>query len=137
TVAAAQTANAMHAFDKIREKGYERIGYAGSAWRLWTFGAGYLWAQATDFKTRSRLPPYLFEKKTGNQEAFAAWLRKTKPDAILTEQVVLPAMLAKAGYRVPEEIGLAALTVLDCPIDAGIYQNPEEIGRVAVLMLIS
>ena len=36
-----------------------------------------------------------------------------------------------------EKIGLAGVTVLDLPIDAGIYQNPEEIGRVATLVLIS
>jgi hypothetical protein len=46
-------------------------------------------------------------------------------------------MLEKAGYRVPEDIGLAATNVRDIPVDAGIDQNPEEIGRVTTLAVIS
>jgi LacI family transcriptional regulator len=38
---------------------------------------------------------------------------------------------------VPGDIGLAALSVLDCPVDAGIYQYPEEIGRVSALALVT
>jgi hypothetical protein len=38
---------------------------------------------------------------------------------------------------VPDDVGLAALSVLDGDADAGIYQNPEEIGRVALLFVIS
>jgi DNA-binding LacI/PurR family transcriptional regulator len=137
TVAAAQTANAMLAYDQIRAKGYERIGYAGVPWRVWTHGAGFLWAQATDWSLKSLVPPFFHTGAAGGQKKLEAWLRKTKPDAILTDLSELPAMLAKAGYRVPEDIGLAAVTVLDCKIDAGIYQNPEEIGRVAMLVLVS
>ena len=37
----------------------------------------------------------------------------------------------------PEDIGLAAFSVLDGNADAGIYQNSEEIGRAAVQLLIS
>ena len=46
-------------------------------------------------------------------------------------------MLEKAGYRVPEDIGLAATNVRDISVDAGIDQNPEEIGRVSTLAAIS
>ncbi len=63
--------------------------------------------------------------------------KKARPDAILTDHPQIPQMLAKAGRNVPEDIGLAATTVRDTPIDAGIDQNPEEIGRVATLVVIS
>jgi DNA-binding LacI/PurR family transcriptional regulator len=49
-------------------------------------------------------------------------------------------MLQKAGYRVPEDIGLASTTILETGeplIDAGLDQNSEEIGRVAVLVVLS
>jgi DNA-binding LacI/PurR family transcriptional regulator len=46
-------------------------------------------------------------------------------------------MLITAGYRVPEDMGLAACSVLDGNADAGIYQKPEEIGRAAMELLIS
>jgi hypothetical protein len=38
---------------------------------------------------------------------------------------------------VPEDIGLASLNLHDSPLRAGIDQYPEEIGRVAVLVLNS
>jgi hypothetical protein len=46
-------------------------------------------------------------------------------------------MIAVAGYRVPDDIGLATTTVLDTPIDAGIDQNSREVGRTAMLAAIS
>jgi DNA-binding LacI/PurR family transcriptional regulator len=46
-------------------------------------------------------------------------------------------MLEKLGYRVPEDIGLAATSILDGNADAGIDQNSEEIGRAAFETLLS
>lgn len=69
--------------------------------------------------------------------AFREWIHTHTPDAILTDYPGLQEMITELELKVPDDIGLAAMTVLDCPIDTGIYQNPEEIGRVAVLMLQS
>ena len=65
------------------------------------------------------------------------WLKREKPDAILSEHPRMYDLLTKCGLRVPEDIGLATTTVLDGNADAGIDQHPEEIGRVAVLQLLS
>lgn len=46
-------------------------------------------------------------------------------------------LLKRAGRRVPEDVGLAAESVLDGNADAGIFQHPEEIGRVAVVVAMS
>jgi LacI family transcriptional regulator len=70
-------------------------------------------------------------------EHLVSWLERWKPDAILTEQAAVLPLLKKAGRRVPKDVGVAGLNVLDLPYDAGIYQNPEEIGRVATLVAIS
>jgi LacI family transcriptional regulator len=56
---------------------------------------------------------------------------------VLTVVGEVKTMLHDCGVRVPEDTGLASLNVLDSQIDAGINQNAEEIGRVAVLTLIS
>ena len=135
-----QAMNTILAFDSARAKGYKRIGFVGNRWRGWMFGAGFLWAQQTDHLTYESLPPFLFEDNCNSDEteqALAAWLEKTKPDAILTERPELMKMLEKAGHRVPEDIGVATLSMLDCPIAAGINQNPAEIGRIAILLLVS
>lgn len=137
-ITSAQAANTILSFDKMRERGYERIAFVGEAVRFRMFGAGFYWAQL-DVPNRLRLTPFLFpEAKVSQvQKAFEAWLKRTKPEAILTDVREVPHMLERAGYRVPEDIGVAATTVWDIPVDAGIDQNPEEIGRVAVLVLIS
>jgi LacI family transcriptional regulator len=138
-VTSAQATNTMLAFDKMRERGYTRIGFAGYWDKSRMFGAGFLWSQH-DPSLLSRVPPFLFSKETpelNQQRQFEQWLKKAKPDAILTDSLAVPVMLEKAGYRVPEDIGLAATNVRDMPVDAGIDQNPEEIGRVSTLAVIS
>lgn len=135
-VTSAQAANAMIAFDRMRERGYQRIAYAGVWARRYMFGAGFHWAQR-GFPGEEHLPPFLVSDDTVPQKAFAAWLKKTKPDALLLDDPRIPLMLKKAGYRVPEDIAFASMTAGNLPFEAGIDQNSEEIGRVAVLVIIS
>ncbi len=133
-----QVQNAMLAFGKIRERGYRRVGFVGLKWLPRAFGAGVRWRQLWE-EPEARVPVCLFSPadRVGNQQLLRAWFDEHRPDAILTDIPELPEMLAEFGVRAPEDIGLAAMTVLDCPIDAGIHQNPEEIGRVGVLVLAS
>jgi LacI family transcriptional regulator len=138
-VTADQFNNTILAFEKIRALSYERIGFVGAPTTTpRQFGAGFLWAQ-TELPERLRLPPLFLESNdaAANVRPLSKWLKETRPDAILTEIKNLPHLLSSAGCRVPQDIGLAATTVLDCPISAGIHQNPEEIGRIAVLQLVS
>jgi len=64
-------------------------------------------------------------------------MRENQPDAILTDFPTLHDLLESCGFRVPQDVGLAVESVLDGNADAGIYQNPEEIGRVAFFTLLS
>ncbi len=128
------------AYENIRKHGYERIGQVTTAavGKKLRFVVGYQFAQSQD-PASLRLPPLLFPgwPIEESQPKLVAWLKKTKPDAILTDQAPLRGMLSRAGYRVPEDVGLAATSVVDGYADAGIYQNSDEIGRAAVQMLIS
>ena len=140
-VTSSQAANAALAFRKIMEKGYERIGYVGHRTLSSAFLGGYLQAQTVQLSERRRhLPPLLFREDhvadSESLERLLPWLDKWKPDAILTECDISP-LLKKAGLHVPNRIGLAGLNILDLPFDAGVYQNFEEIGRVATLVVIS
>jgi DNA-binding LacI/PurR family transcriptional regulator len=68
-----------------------------------------------------------------------AWMRREKPDVIITPSAeVLKGTLEEAGCRVPHDIGLALLA---CPRpgdpNAGVFQNGELIGALAVDALIS
>jgi LacI family transcriptional regulator len=135
-----QVGNTMLACAEIRKRGYRRIGFIDSEgavpWML--FEAGYLVAQAT-LESGIKLPMLTITKgaKEAQINKLTAWIKKHRPDAILTDVAAVRGMLPQAGYRVPEDIGLVAQSVLDGNADAGIYQNPEEIGRVAFLVVMS
>ncbi|MDF7801929.1 LacI family DNA-binding transcriptional regulator [Pontiellaceae bacterium B1224] len=138
-VTTAQMQNTILAFNKIHEKGYQRIGFAGMYMDGQTMGAGFLWAQQQVPQNR-RLPPFLV-KRIGPSSSWKndlkIWLDNYRPDAILTYFAVIPEMLNELGYRVPEDIAVAATSVIDTAIDAGIDENAVEIGRAGVLALTS
>lgn len=139
SVTADQAANGLLAFNTMLSRGYRRIGFVGYHKTTWLAGAGFLWAQ-TQMPTGERLPPFLCqegEKAERSMRSLEAWMRHHKPDAIVTDVAGLRSLVTRIGYRVPEEVGLASLSIRDCPINAGIDQHPEEIGRVALRTLIS
>jgi LacI family transcriptional regulator len=142
-VAGAQLSNADMAVRKISQLGYRRIGYVTydfGATAAWTrFHAGFLLAQ-NEIPLSPQIPVLYLPSPDSNpdaQPALADWLKKYRPDAILSDIAYLRKMIETAGYRVPEDIGYASTSVLDGDSNAGIDQNPEAIGRMAVLMLIS
>src|SRR4051812_12771460 len=67
------------------------------------------------------------------------WLKREKPDVIITPSAsVLRETLEKAGWKIPDDIGLALLA---CPqlgdACSGVYQNGRMIGALAADTLIS
>lgn len=134
------------AIKKIHEYGYRRIGFTVNEefnQRLGgVFLSGYYYAQ-TLLKLKPALPPLLTVLKFRDPDRMAKqkaplqqWLARHKPDAVLTGDVETPDMIRELGYRIPQDIAVAGTTVLDIPIDAGIDQCPEAIGRIAVEMLV-
>ena len=139
-VTADQLYDSLLAYENIWKKGYKRIGLVTTAFggKRLRFLAGYLFAQA-QVDASPRLSPLLFSEPPGQESVpkLAAWLKATKPDAILTDHAPVPGLLARAGYRVPEDFGLATTSVVEGNADAGIYQNSDEVGRAAIQLLIS
>lgn len=135
-----QVANARRAFNAVRNLGYKRVGFLDCGGYLGgvLFTAGFMFAQK--FVPSSQRVP-LFDSDAKNERDLWAdvkrWIKASKPDAILTDVARAAEMLSKLGYRVPEDFGLAAMSMLDGHCDAGIDQHPEEIGQVAVRQLIS
>jgi LacI family transcriptional regulator len=138
-VTSSQMENAMLAFDTTREKGYARVGLVAVPGRSRFFTAGYLWSSQLE-EPATRLAPLILPDPAPEEEQqrmIIHWLKETKPDAIISDFPKMPRMLERAGLRVPDDVGLVSLNTIDTPFDAGIYQNPEEIGRVAILLLQS
>jgi LacI family transcriptional regulator len=140
-VGADPVANTLMAYEKIQSRGYKRIG-----WVNWNrtedlgriFKAGFLLAES---RMEERFRVSCLSLTPGNRDevrkVFHRWLKNEKPEALFTEMAEIPAMLQECGYRVPEDIGLAVNSVLDGKADAGVDQNSFEIGRVAMLTLLS
>lgn len=131
-----QLSDGLLAFQNMSQLGYERIGLVTIKKIETRFSAGYFLGQMK-WRPNLRLPPLLLSEVGDQKAALKSWITANKPDAILTDVRDLAALLKEIGVRVPQDVGLAALSVLDGNVDAGIDQQSYEVGRAAVQMLIS
>jgi LacI family transcriptional regulator len=140
-VASDQMSEGVIAFENIRNLGYRRVGLVTNQIHSKNpvrFAAGYLLGNLT-VPEADRLPPLILSQASTREDekSLLAWLKNARPDAIFSDLPHLREMLGNVGYRVPRDVAIAALSVLDGNADAGIDQNSEEIGRVAVQVLVS
>ncbi|MEI6077889.1 MAG: LacI family DNA-binding transcriptional regulator, partial [Verrucomicrobiota bacterium] len=137
-VSSDQLTDGAIAFENMWRNGYRRIGLVTSLRMSTRFSAGFMFSQ-TKSNTDARLPALVLNQKRSDEDKslLQAWLKANRPDAILTDVGELRRLLSEIGFKVPQNIGLAALSILDGNADAGINQNSYEIGRAAVQMLIS
>lgn len=125
---------------KLRDLGYQRIGLAVPTDlnnRLnGEFLSAYLLEQQT-VPAKSRLVPFL-DGLLPNAERFSAWLRKSKPDALICTHYSYPDLLNNLGIRIPDELGVAVLfRKINGERFAGIDQNPQAVATVATNILVS
>ena len=138
-VTSSQVADGLIAFQNMWRLGYRRIGLVTSPDMLTRFGAGFLfgqWRQTANI-TIPPLPLAVGEAESKRLALLESWIKKFKPDALMTDQTQIPDLLQRIGCKVPEDIGLATFSILDGSTDAGIDQQSQEIGRAAAQMLIS
>jgi DNA-binding LacI/PurR family transcriptional regulator len=131
------------AYQKAHEKGYRRIGYISSEMvhrnTSGHFREGYLNIQKEIALKQNLLDPLELDRETPKKHPalLKAWLSRHRPDAVITTENYLRATLASLGWRIPEDLAVAGLSMLDGNFDSGVDQNPVEIGRVAVSTLAS
>lgn len=144
-VTADQLRAVLMAVKRISELGYQRIGLVVPEDQDRRLGGNFIggFAAAQKFFKLAVLPPLLAEEQLyfGEQakkgsRLLEQWLKKNKPDALLTSVKSLPELLRQSGWRIPQDIAVAG-TSIDVPLDAGVDQHSEAIGRMAVEMLVS
>jgi len=129
--------SAILAIENMNRLGYQRIGFVASRQQHFYFRAGFLLKQALQDDHQAPIFNFSLPATAKELTDFAAWLKKYKPEAILSDLPQTRGYLEELGYRVPEDIGLAATSVRDGNADAGIEQHSEEIGKAAVEILLS
>jgi DNA-binding LacI/PurR family transcriptional regulator len=81
-------------------------------------------------------PNIYLQQPAHAEKELGAWLKKVQPDAVLTTLGGIPAMIRRLGYRIPQDLAVAGTSVADIPLDTGVNQRSQEIGRIAVEMLV-
>jgi LacI family transcriptional regulator len=134
------------AMERIRQRGYKRIGLVVPRDFDRHLGGNYVggfFAAHELFDLGHLLPPLPTDIAVYTQQpararaAIEGWLNEHRPDAILTTVPQVPKMLGEIGVHIPEDLAVAGTSTVDVPLDAGINQNSEMIGRIAVETLIS
>jgi LacI family transcriptional regulator len=136
-------ADARTVFDELLRRGYARPGLLirPSADRrtdhLYT--AAFLGHQERKFAA----PPVpILRAQEWDERGFAAWFAAHRPDALVFHQTetylaAALAVLARAGVRVPRDVGVALLDKNpDRARYSGICQDPAQMGAVALELLL-
>ncbi len=126
---------------RLYRAGYRRMAFATERERLarneFRWLGGYLTALAN---MSHRQKPMVFQPSAPDAAAFHKWLKREKPDAIISSIPAALVWLRGAGLSVPEDMGYLATS---CGL--GIYpsavsgtdERPCEVGRTAVDLLAS
>ena len=131
-----QFASSRLAVQELWRLGYRRIGFVGVPFAETTvnnrFVAGYLATVQLELGG-TPLPPLL----STDPADLANWLRQEKPEVVITTHPPLTEHARAAGWRVPEQLGVAQLHVDRHDATAsGICQNSELVGAAAIDLLI-
>jgi DNA-binding LacI/PurR family transcriptional regulator len=134
------------AMAELMALGYRRIGYARTPHieerTRYTNVSAYLGVQAEQAR-RDRVE--LLDWTKPDQSLLASWLKRERPEALITHDVRLSGILSEIGVRVPEDLGVALLSLHpgweerfpEIEGLAGIDQRLELCGGVAVDLLVS
>ncbi|EIP97855.1 transcriptional regulator [Opitutaceae bacterium TAV1] len=124
-------------FEKIRDRGYRRIGLALSQAdeerRRWNVRGSYLL-----FCDKNRDVPALAplaERHPWSPDGLQQWLREEKPDAIVVNEGAAFDWLQAAGVRVPEDVALCRLDCMPGRPETGLAADHRSMGMEAANML--
>lgn len=143
-VTADQLRAVIMAVKKMTEYGYRRIGLVVPSDVDRKLGGGFVggFNSAGQSFGLPVIAPLLTEENIYHQkpetarQLLGAWIKKHKPDAVLTTLVQLPELMRQMKLHIPDDIAVAG-TSMDVPVDAGVDQHSEAIGRIAVELLVS
>lgn len=137
-VAPYNSRNIIIALEALWDKGYRRIGLAGSRQMHELLGFQYAaWYRSfyLDMQAADPLPLFYTPHSGPPSKAILAWIEEQRLDVILTMEHWIGRHLKDVfGLRFPEDLALATLD-FGTPQLAGVNQRPDRIGRSGADML--
>jgi LacI family transcriptional regulator len=96
---------------------------------------GGVWAEQVPLSSQDRIPPFRYKPEA--EREFRLWIKRHRPDVILTLRAEIKDWLEATGLNVPGDMGLVHLDLTPGLKGwAGIRQHHQQIGFAAVDMLI-
>ncbi|HWL52000.1 MAG TPA: LacI family DNA-binding transcriptional regulator [Chthoniobacteraceae bacterium] len=125
---------------KLRDYGYRRVGLAHERHQENELRHEFLGALMKEHhlhRTFRAVPPHLPEQL--RRDGFLAWVKKHRPEAIITVEERLLHWLREEGWNVPGEIGIAFLNthILQTPDASGTLLHNSATGENAIELLHS
>ncbi|MEM1057673.1 MAG: LacI family DNA-binding transcriptional regulator [Verrucomicrobiota bacterium] len=93
------------------------------------------WSSVFEFESRHRwnLPDPLVHLYSGNRpQALLKWLRRLRPDVLLSSCRETRQLLERHGFGIPKEMGYVSLSYDPLPGEAHLKQNANLVGAAAV-----
>lgn len=143
TCAGNMTLGITTATQQLAARGYRRIGVAVTRWIVNRSQFGYsggLFHWQHDLPEGNRVPLLLFPDNEISKgfEAFRKWMRKYKPDALITFDTHVPDWLKMLGLRFPDDIGFVVHDWTPRMTGfAGIYQQRHHLAAAAVDLIVT
>lgn len=125
--------------EKLRLHGYQRVGLAHSHHQEAELRYEFLGALIKENHLHGRrfraVPPHLPETLT--RQGFVSWVRKHRPECVITVEEIVLHWLKDEGWRVPDDIGVAFLNthIVQTPGVSGTLLHNDATGENAVELL--
>ncbi len=123
---------------ELDRRGYQRIGVAVTRWIDFRSQNGYsggMYFFHQDLPPKRRVPTLLMphHQISENFATFSEWIKKHRPDALITFDTHVPGWLKQLGLRMPEDIGLVVHDwTPPMKAYAGIHHRRDQIAGAAV-----
>lgn len=86
---------------------------------------------------RGEVPPLILPEDRWDEALFTRWLKRERPDVILTEEAELPAAVRSCGLRVPRDLGLVFFHQEHPARNlSGLHTDSAQVGAIAAGVLM-
>ncbi|MBL9192764.1 MAG: LacI family DNA-binding transcriptional regulator [Opitutaceae bacterium] len=129
----------IHAVERLRERGYRRVGLfvrRAAEKRILFKWTGALMSYHQGVVPGERIPPLIVE--TLQREDFLAWFEAYRPDVVIGHHPIVIDWLAQRGLQVPKDVGFFNLNTTQEPHpSAGLDLLPRQLGAAAVESVVA